>query len=396
MDDSEENRGPALQSFSIFVIVFTVVLVSLRFWSRSLLLRGPRNQLRAFWWDDWAALASTILLLVQIAIELVMIHKAGFGRHIYTLSDDEILLYSTLQFVDDFIFDTALTVTKFSGLLFLSRVFPWRANSKWFNIALWTCYFLNTGWLIGAYFGTIFFCNPVQKGWNPFLEGTCGETLDLFLGSAIPSVIIDFFILLTPLPKVLRLHTNLKRKIGLLIVFILGYAVIVVSIGRLVNVVKIGKNLNTDPTWESPVLFFWVNAEPAISIICLCLPAMLPLGRHLAHNYMEPAWSVISRFGSRSSLKSKSGNFSTNDNTYGNSGPNTIDASKRRASLTEFESRISEGSRQEILNLTPMPDNYRAHAKRGSPEDATDSDIPLHSIRVEKDIRINSKDDPEF
>ncbi|KAI0113584.1 hypothetical protein GGR51DRAFT_18886 [Nemania sp. FL0031] len=396
MDPGDENRGPALQSFSIFVAVFTVVLVTLRFWSRSLALRGPRNQVRAFWWDDWAALASTILLLVQIAIELVMIHKAGFGRHIGTLSDDEILLYSTLQFVDDFIFDTALTVTKFSGLLFLSRVFPRRANSMWFNAALWTCYFLNTGWLIGAYFGTIFFCDPVQKGWNPFLKGTCGETLDLFLGSAIPSVIIDFFILLTPLPKVLRLHTNLKRKIGLLIVFILGYAVIIVSIGRLVNVVKIGTNLNTDPTWESPVLFFWVNAEPAISIICLCLPAMLPLGRHLAHNYMEPAWSLISRFGSRSSLKSKSGNFSTNNNTYGDSAQNTIDGSKRRGSLTEFESRISEGSRQEILNLTPMPDNYRAHAKRGSPEDGTDSDIPLHSIRVEKDIRINSKDNPKL
>ncbi|KAK5630335.1 hypothetical protein RRF57_006050 [Xylaria bambusicola] len=122
---------------------------------------------------------------------------------------------------------------------------------------------------------------------------------------------------------------------------------------------------------------------------------MLPLGRHLAHNYMEPAWSIISRFGSRSSLKSKSGNFSTNDNTYGSSGPNTVDASKRRASLTEFESRISDSSRQGILNLTPMPDNYRAHAKKGSPEDATYSDIPLHSIRVEKDIRINSKDNPE-
>jgi hypothetical protein len=163
-------------------------------------------------------------VLTQLAIELVLIQRAGFGRHISTLSNEQVLLYTTLLYVGDYIFDTALSLTKLSGLLFLSRVFPARANPTWFNIALWTCYGLNTAWLIGAIFGTVFFCDPVQKAWNPFIEGTCGTQLNLFLGSAIPSVVIDFCILLLPVPKIWGLRIGAGKKFGLLIVFILGYS----------------------------------------------------------------------------------------------------------------------------------------------------------------------------
>lgn len=153
-----------------------------------------------------------------------MIQYAGFGRHMDTLTLEEQKLFFKLLYVGDYVYDTALVLTKLSGLLFLSRIFPRHANSNLFNGVLYATYGLNAAWLIGAYFGTIFLCDPVEKGWNPFLqEGSCGLTTTLFLGSAIPSVVIDLIIMILPLPKIWGLRTTPGKKVGLITIFILGY-----------------------------------------------------------------------------------------------------------------------------------------------------------------------------
>lgn len=41
-------------------------------------------------------------------------------------------------------------------------------------------------------------------------------------------------------------------------------------------------------------LAYWTTAEPVVSILGVCLPAMLPLGRYLASNHLNPLASKIS------------------------------------------------------------------------------------------------------
>jgi hypothetical protein len=122
-----------------------------------------------------------------------------------------------------FLFDISLFLTKTSALLFLRRVFPRHATSNLWNYALYTAHGLNIAWLIGIIFGTVFMCDPVQKGWNPMLPGKCGTTSALWIGSAVPSVFIDLVILLLPVPPILPLHISRARKAGVLLVFVLGY-----------------------------------------------------------------------------------------------------------------------------------------------------------------------------
>jgi hypothetical protein len=122
-----------------------------------------------------------------------------------------------------YLYDISLFLTKTSALLFLGRVFPKHANSKWWNYTLWFTHGLNVAWLVGIVFGTVFMCDPVQKGWNPMMPGSCGTTSALWTGSAIPSVVIDLVILLLPVPKIWVLRISRTRKSGLLLVFILGY-----------------------------------------------------------------------------------------------------------------------------------------------------------------------------
>jgi hypothetical protein len=149
--------------------------------------------------------------------------KLGLGRHIWAINPANIGLLLKLVYVNYYLYDAALFLAKMSALLFFSRVFPRYANSKFFNYALWATHALNVSWLIGIVFGTIFMCNPVAKGWNPMLPGKCGTNSALWIGSAVPSVFIDLIILTLPIPKIWGLQMNRKRKIGLTVVFALGY-----------------------------------------------------------------------------------------------------------------------------------------------------------------------------
>ncbi|KAI0398805.1 hypothetical protein F4802DRAFT_592000 [Xylaria palmicola] len=280
------NRSGGLQRFVIAILVLTITSTSLRFWSRSLAWHDAKmRDSRLFWWDDWFALTAAVLLLIQLSFELVMIHSAGFGQHLSTLSQEQSKLLFKLLYAGTFFFFTAVSFTKFSVLFFLTRLFPPRANPQWFNYMLWTCYALNIAWLIGIIFATVFLCDLVEKNWDPSLSGTCGTEYNLYLGNSVPSAIIDLAILLLPLPKLWVLQISIRRKLGLAIIFVLGYAVIVVSIGRFIQVALTGDALKNDFTWAAIPLFFWISAEPGISVVCASLPALLPLGRKLAERY---------------------------------------------------------------------------------------------------------------
>ncbi|TGJ82435.1 hypothetical protein E0Z10_g6318 [Xylaria hypoxylon] len=284
--DGDADRSGGLQSFIIAVIVFTVTSISLRFWSRSLAWHDPAmRDNRLFWWDDWFALGAALLLLAQVTTGLVAIHIAGFGKHLSTLSPEQFKLFFKLLYAGTFFFFTAVSFTKFSVLFFLSRVFPPHVNTRWYNYSIWACYALNTAWIVGITFAAVFLCDPVQKNWDPTLKGSCGTDYNLYLGNAIPDAIIDLAILLLPLPKLWVLHISMKKKLALAVIFILGYGVVAVSIGRFIQIAQIGDGINDDITWAAIPVFFWISAEPGISILCACLPALLPLCRKLAQRY---------------------------------------------------------------------------------------------------------------
>ncbi|KAK7932315.1 hypothetical protein PG985_003027 [Apiospora marii] len=273
-----EDRGPNLRIYIIIMLLLSLLAISLRLWSRSLSHKHMNHTVR-FWWDDWAAVATMPFLLAQSGIIFYML-DSGLGRHIGTLSDDMIAANLVAIYAVYFVYDIALFITKTSALLFFSRIFTKYTTKTWFNYALWVTHGLNVSWLLGIVFGTIFMCDPVAKGYIPDLDGHCGQTSALWIGSAVPSVIIDLTILLLPLPKIWGLQLSRGKRAGISFAFILGYCVIVVSIGRLTD--------------EGVPALYWLCAESPITLVSICLPAMLPLGRHLVNNYISPVWSKAS------------------------------------------------------------------------------------------------------
>lgn len=149
--------------------------------------------------------------------------KFGLGHHIWAIDQTQLPNLLELLYSVYFIYDASLFLVKTSALLFLSRIFPKRANSKWWNYSLLFAHVVNVSWFLGIVFGTVFMCSPVEKGWKPTVEGSCGSTTALWIGSAVPSVTIDLMILLLPVPKIWSLRLSLPRKLAVTVIFVLGY-----------------------------------------------------------------------------------------------------------------------------------------------------------------------------
>lgn len=160
--------------------------------------------------------------MAQMGICFAMLNY-GLGHHIWVADPSKLTTFFKLLYSIYYVYDFALAVTKVSALLFLSRIFPKRQSPAWFNYAIYATHALNVAWLIGIIFGTVFQCNPVQKGWSPMMDGKCGSTNALWLGSAVPSVVIDLVILLLPLPRIWGLQMSRAKKGGITLVFLLGY-----------------------------------------------------------------------------------------------------------------------------------------------------------------------------
>ncbi|KAI1397182.1 hypothetical protein F4819DRAFT_499697 [Hypoxylon fuscum] len=315
----DADRSPGYKAFVIVMIAMTIAATALRFLSRSISTSPSHYTYLRFWWDDWIALAAAVITIALQVILLRFVEDAGFGRHQKTLSDEQVTLFYKLLFIGDYFFDLSLFLSKQSALMFLSRVFPRIASPKWLNYGIWTTSGANIAWLVGTYIGTTLFCDPIEKNWYPTLPGRCGTLQNLFIGSVTSSVVIDVAILILPLPMIWGLQANRARRGGITAVFVLGYCVIIVSLGRLITLVVSSEAIEADITYEGVPFFYWVAAEAPVTILSVCLPAMLPLGRHLVHHYFGPLTEKLSSFlttGSFSSysscggaLRSTSGNF---------------------------------------------------------------------------------------
>ena len=153
-----------------------------------------------------------------------------------------------------------------------------------------------------------FQCNPPTKAWRPEESGTCLQIQALYIGTAVPNVVIDAFLLLLSLPIIKGLNTAAGKRLALAFIFILGYSVAILSIARLVVVVTLRDTELEDLTceWLSRLSFganklfdslfpsgnfvttiILVTLEPSIALISVCFPAHAYLIRHTAKHVLS-------------------------------------------------------------------------------------------------------------
>ena len=113
----------------------------------------------------------------------------------------------------------ALVCIKTSILLFYMRLFP----SKTFKMFAWGNMAYTICWGISAFFVNLTVCTPIAFFYDKTIEnGHCRNQAISGTANGALSLLGDVMILCLPIPMIWKLHVNLRRKIALIGVFMLG------------------------------------------------------------------------------------------------------------------------------------------------------------------------------
>ncbi|KAK6214208.1 hypothetical protein LQW54_004634 [Pestalotiopsis sp. IQ-011] len=127
------------------------------------------------------------------------------------------------------------------------RVFPTTMVLR----GTYVLYALTIAWFIAVVLVTFLQCTPLNGMWEIFtVQATCMDKMGLFLGNAIPNLIIDVLILALPLYEVAGLQMTKIKKIGISSIFLLGGATVVVGGLRLSSGLDLLSDPNSDWTRE--------------------------------------------------------------------------------------------------------------------------------------------------
>lgn len=115
----------------------------------------------------------------------------------------------------------SLFFVKTSIIMFYVRIFPTRG----IRIAGWAIWIYTLLWAVSISFATLFECKPVQYFWDKTIEGgscVANPLITIGLTSGVLSCVGDIFIFGMPIPVVLRLNINTRKKIALGAIFMVG------------------------------------------------------------------------------------------------------------------------------------------------------------------------------
>ncbi|MCJ1405072.1 hypothetical protein MMC11_008298 [Xylographa trunciseda] len=264
--DINATDAPKIIAVSVVLIIISTSAVVLRFISRMLSKAG-------LWWDDWLIVAALVMTW-SACLLMITSTQHGFGQHMAVEGSFEDRVGVASYWFKSFyayetVYTVGITLTKYSILLFYSRIF----KERYFKLALWVTTGIVTVWFVAIELSVLLECIPIHALWD-FGPGQCIDLKAFFLGSGVPNVILNVVILVLPLPMIWTLQIERSQKIALSSVFLLGGFIVIVSI---VRVVILNSLEEVDITWEFVNAGLWTSVEPAIGVCSACLPIMRSL-----------------------------------------------------------------------------------------------------------------------
>ncbi|MCJ1228021.1 hypothetical protein MMC12_004680 [Toensbergia leucococca] len=231
---------------------------------------------------------------------------------------------------------------------------------------------LVTAWWLASGVATILECIPIQAFWNTSVSGHCFNLQAFFIGTIVPSIVIDIIILIMPMPLIWNIHIERSQKLSMCGIFALGGFECVTAIVHLVYLVRTTQ-VNGSSYYVDAMV--WTAVEPSIGVVSACLPSMRPLLslllKHLPDSIQKlplrttPNGTAISTktyWPNRAAADRKEGSFSTLDSPLGSDMSWGNDA-------TAYAQRMSQRSQSD------------------DPLVAAEMGLPTDGIRVKKEFR---------
>ncbi|KAK4031578.1 hypothetical protein C8A01DRAFT_51390 [Parachaetomium inaequale] len=260
-DHIDESLAPALHISAAVAMTAATVAVILRFLAR----RKTESGLGG---DDYCLfLGYFFYMSYMIALEYDT--KWGLGRHVILLVDARSLVINTYVCIAFYVFGMATIKT--SILLLYHRIFP----NQTFRKALLVLGALIFAWAMAAFFLSILTCVPVESSWDITIQGRCINYGTVTLVIGIFNILMDFIILVYPMPMLWKLQMPRRRKILLSFAFGAGSIACVVSIARLFYAQRVESTYDT--TWDNVWAAMLSGLEMCTAIVACCTVTYRPL-----------------------------------------------------------------------------------------------------------------------
>ena len=199
---------------SVFFLVLCIIAVSLRLWTRMIIKVS-------FGIDDWLITASGFIYAGFCANILVGVFTIGGGQ---TYADPSVKAqkethYLQSEYVIYVLYGLNITAIKLSILFLYLRIF---GSVDSFRKAAHAIIAICLLWFVAAITGNILYCRPVQRFWDSTVQGSCFDFATFFLIMELADMIIDAAIIGLPMKTILGLRLSLRKRLGLLGIFVLG------------------------------------------------------------------------------------------------------------------------------------------------------------------------------
>ncbi|KAL8947780.1 MAG: hypothetical protein Q9222_005978 [Ikaeria aurantiellina] len=203
------------------------IFVAARCYTKFFITRAPG------WEDSTPSLTSTsadfsltslATFIAFVAFDFVQRFQYCGGRHIYDLPPSCYNGFFWTGVADSYLYILGVTIAKLSLLFFLYRIF--RVDTK-FRIASWVIGTILVIWTTVTILLGIFACRPIKASWilTVYLDPktVCPITFPNVVNvHGFCNIITDFALLFLPVPMVWNLQMNIRKKIGLAMVFATG------------------------------------------------------------------------------------------------------------------------------------------------------------------------------
>ncbi|KAI0404425.1 hypothetical protein F4802DRAFT_227587 [Xylaria palmicola] len=253
---------------SLFIVLCTLFVV-LRFVS----LRIGRRPIGV---EDWLIVPAWIIQLGLCVNAICSVLYGGVGRHekyVLEYQPQALVAWAQTLFVTELLYGLVFPIEKTTILLLYLRLFR---IHRWFRITTYVLIAYIWMWGISEVVVAIAQCTPVAFQWDKKIEGGhCIDQLSYYRWVSVPNIIHDVVMLIMPLPVVWTLKLDIRKKLALTGVFLIGSIGCIASFVRLSIFFKL--NALSDNTWASIQLHTWTLAETGVILISACLPALWPL-----------------------------------------------------------------------------------------------------------------------
>ncbi|KAF3920952.1 hypothetical protein ABW20_dc0106517 [Dactylellina cionopaga] len=258
-----ETRQPLFYGITFALLICSFAIVSLRFYCRAHLIKKIGL-------DDWLILAGLILAWVLGILNYFHVSH-GTGKHIETITFDALIPTLKHWYVYQLIYPIVLCVIKLSILSFYKGISPQRG----YQITIWATVGLVIAYTITIIFVYMFECPKPSMSWAVTFPTGCMSLPALYYSSASVNILTDLIILVLPIPILITLQVQRRKRIALIGIFFIGFIAVLASISRIWALWLYQHT--KDVSYDAIFILLFSNIEINLAIITASAPALRPM-----------------------------------------------------------------------------------------------------------------------